>query len=333
VLAFALFPGGRGRHAMAMHRIASTPDTVRWGMFDASFPALIEIDSGDTVVLECVSGGPEVMPPPGAGFTIPPALAAIHAANIPRAPGHLITGPVGLRGAEPGDMLEVRIDRIEPGCDWGYCGFRPLAGTIPEDFPETFLSHIPVDRDRRTCRLPRGTELSLAPFFGVMGVAPPPAYGRISTVQPREHGGNLDNKELGEGAALFLPVWAPGALFSAGDGHGVQGDGEVCINALEMCLTGTFTLVLHKGGGARDPLLRYPRAETATHFIAMGMHEDLDMAMKTALRQMIAFITSRTNLSRQEAYQFCSLAVDFRVTQTVNGEKGIHAMLKKGLLV
>ena len=123
----------------------------------------------------------------------------------------------------------------------------------PEDFPETFLSHIPVDRDRRTCRLPWGTELSLAPFFGVMGVAPPPHYGRISTVQPREHGGNLDNKELGEGATLFLPVWAPGALFSAGDGHGVQGDGEVCINALEICLTGTFTLVLHKGGGGGRP--------------------------------------------------------------------------------
>ena len=136
-------------------------------------------------------------------------------------------------------------------------------------------------------------------------VAPPPAYGAISTVQPREHGGNLDNKELGEGSTLFLPVWAPGALFSAGDGHGVQGDGEVCINALEICLTGTFTLTLHKGGGARAPLLTYPRAETATHFISMGMHEDLDVAMKTALRQMIAFITSRTNLSRQEAYQFC----------------------------
>ena len=165
-----------------------------------------------------------------------------------------------------------------------------------------------------------------------MGVAPPPAYGKISTIQPREHGGNLDNKELSEGSTLFLPVWAAGALFSAGDGHGVQGDGEVCINALEICLTGTFQLTLHKGGGPRDPLLLYPRAETPSHFITMGMHEDLDVAMKTALRQMIAFITSRTNLSRQEAYQFCSLAVDFHVTQTVNGEKGIHGMLKKGLL-
>lgn len=321
---------------MAMHRLSAGPETARWGMFDAAFPPLITIESGDTVVLECVSGAPEVMPPPGSGFRIPPALAAIHASNIPRAGGHILTGPVAVAGAMPGDMLEVRIDKIELGNDWGYCGFRPLAGTLPEDFPVRYLSHIPVDRAKRTCTLPWGTELALAPFFGVMGVAPPPTYGTISTIQPREHGGNLDNKELGEGATLFLPVWAEGANFSAGDGHGVQGDGEVCINALEICLTGTFTLILHKnpsaGSGARSPLLSYPRAETATHFISMGMNEDLDLAMKQALREMIRFITARTNLSREQAYQFCSLAVDFHVTQTVNGEKGVHGLLKKGLL-
>ncbi len=317
---------------MATHRLAATPETVRWGTFDAAYKPLITINSGDTVVLECVSGGLEVMPPPASGLRIPPALAAIHAANIPRVGGHILTGPVAVTGAQPGDMLEVHIDRIELGADWGYCGFRPLLGTLPEDFPERFLSHIPVDRACRAARLPWGTELALAPFFGVMGVAPQPNYGTISTKEPREHGGNLDNKELGEGATLYLPVWVEGANFSAGDGHGVQGDGEVCINALEICLTGTFTLTLHKGGGPRAPLLSYPRAETATHYITMGMNEDLDLAMKQALREMIAFITSRTNLSRNEAYQFCSLAVDFHVTQTVNGEKGIHGLLRKGLL-
>ena len=316
---------------MATHRIASTPETIRWGMFDAGFPPLITVNSGDTVVLECVSGGPEVMPPPGSGLAIPPALAAIHASNPPRGPGHILTGPVAIAGAMPGDMLEVHIDKIDVGADWGYCGFRPLAGTLPEDFPEKYLSHIPVDRARGVCTLPWGTELTLAPFFGVMGVAPKPGYGTISTIQPREHGGNLDNKELTQGSTLFLPVWAEGALFSAGDGHGVQGDGEVCINALEICLTGTFTFTLHKSAGT--PLLSYPRAETPTHYISMGMHEDLDQAMKQALRQMIAFITSRTNLSREQAYQFCSLAVDFHVTQTVNGEKGVHGLLKKGLIL
>lgn len=318
---------------MPAHRLSPTPQTVRWGTFDAAYPPVLTPASGDSVVIEAVSGGPEVMPPAGSGLAIPPALAKIHAANLPRVGGHILTGPVAVAGAEPGDMLEVRIDKIELGADWGYCGFRPLVGTLPEDFPERFLSHIPVDRARRVCKLPWGTDLPLAPFFGVMGVAPPPEWGTISTIEPRAHGGNLDNKELGEGARLFLPVFVPGANFSTGDGHGVQGDGEVCINALEMCLTGTFTLIVHKGGGARDPLLRYPRAETATHFISMGMHEDLDVAMKMALREMIAFITSRSNLSREQAYQFCSLAADFHVTQTVNREKGVHGLLLKSLLV
>ena len=316
---------------MALHHVAATPQTVRWGTFSSSYAPVLTVASGDSVVLECVSGSPEVMTAPESGLKIPPALAAIHAANLPRAGGHIVTGPVAVAGAEPGDMLEVRIDRIELGADWGFCGFRPLAGTLPHDFKAPFLTHIPVDRARGTCRMPYGVELTLAPFFGVMGVAPPPAYGTISTIQPREHGGNLDNKELTAGTTLFLPVHAKGALFSAGDGHGVQGDGEVCINALEICLTGTFTLVLHKRAGA-EPVLSYPRAETPTHFITMGMHEDLDQAMQQALRQMIDFICGRSNLSREEAYQFCSLAVDFRVTQTVNGEKGIHGMLKKGLL-
>jgi acetamidase/formamidase len=239
-----------------------------------------------------------------------------------------------VRGAEPGDCLRVAVEKIELGADWGFCGFRPLVGTLPEDFPYRRVLHIPVDRAARTCAVPvgPGITLPLSPFFGVMGVAPPAEWGQLSTKEPRAHGGNLDNKEIGEGATLYLPVFNPGALFSAGDGHGVQGDGEVCINALEMCLTGHFRLDLEKGGGAKDPVLRFPRAETATHFISMGMHEDLDLAMKQALREMIAFIVSRANLSAADAYQLCSLAVDFRVTQTVNGEKGVHGMLRKGLL-
>lgn len=318
---------------MTQHRLSPGPDTVRWGSFDASYPPVLTVESGDTVELECLSaGGLEVMPPPASGLSVHPALHAITEAKVPRLGGHMLTGPVAVRGAAPGDMLAVHIDRIEFGSDWGFCGFRPLMGTLPEDFPERRLSHIPINRDRRICTLPWGTELPLAPFFGVMGVAPPPEWGAISTKEPRAHGGNMDNKELTEGAILYLPVFVPGANFSAGDGHGVQGDGEVCINALETCLTGTFTLHLHRGGGSRDPLLRYPRAETPTHFISMGMHEDLDVAMKTALREMIAFITARANLSAAEAYQFCSLAVDFHVTQTVNGEKGVHGLLRKGLL-
>jgi acetamidase/formamidase len=314
------------------HFVPATPETVRFGMFDAAFPPVLTIPSGDTVTLECMSGGVEVMPTDDAGFIVPEPLRAIHAANLERIGPHILTGPIAIAGAEPGDMLEVRIDRIELGADWGYCGVRPLFGTLPQDFPVHFLSHIPIDREARTCRPNWGPELKLSPFFGTMGVAPPAIYGRLSSREPREHGGNLDNKELTAGSVLFLPVWVDGANFSAGDGHGTQGDGEVCVNALETCLTGDFTLVLHKGGGLGAPRLLRPRAETATHFISMGLNADLDLALEQALREMIDFIEARGGLSRVEAYQLCSLAVDFRITQSVNGEKGVHGLLARGLL-
>ena len=312
---------------MTAHTLRALPETTRIGVFNASFPPVLTIAPGDTVEVECISGRPAVLPPEGSGFVIPPALKAVVEANREPWLGHIMTGPIAVTGAEPGDTLEVRIDRIEPGADWGYNIIAPLKGTIPEDFHETHLMHIPVDRDRRVCRLPWGTELALAPFFGVMGVAPPPAFETITSIAPRIHGGNLDNKELQAGSSLFLPVHVPGANFSVGDGHGVQGDGEVCVSALEMCLNGTFTFQLHKATGQA-----MPRAETPTHYVSMGINEDLDQAMKQALREMIAFICSRTNLAREQAYAFCSLAVDFHVTQTVNGEKGVHGLLKKGLL-
>lgn len=314
---------------MTRHTLRATPETVRAGVFCASFPPVLRIASGDTVEMQTVTGRPAVMPPTGSGMTIPPELPAIFAANPGMRSGHILTGPIAIEGAEPGDTLEVRIERIEPGSDWGYNMILPLAGTLPEDFPDFHLMHIPVDRARRICRMPWGSELPLAPFFGVMGVAPPPRFGTVTSKEPRIHGGNLDNRDLQAGSTLFLPVHVPGANFSAGDGHGVQGHGEVCVTALETCLDGTFTFILHKRDGAP---LAMPRAETPTHYISMGLNEDLDQAMKQALREMIAFICARTNLTREQAYGFCSMAVDFHVTQSVNGEKGVHGMLRKGLL-
>jgi len=172
--------------------------------------------------------------------------------------------------------------------------------------------------------LPIGLEIELAPFFGVMGVAPPPNYGACSSIQPREFGGNMDLKELVAGTTLYLPVWAPGALFSVGDGHGVQGDGEVCVTALETALSGTFRLTLRK-----DLHFTLPRAETPTHHIAMAFNDDLDDAAKDALRAMLDVIGEQMGLAREDAYMFASLAVDMRVTQLVDGNKGIHAMLAK----
>lgn len=318
---------------MAVHELLATPDTVRLGVFSAKFAPVLSVASGDTVKMQCVSGRPEVVPRADSGLVIPEALQCILDSRGGESwSGHIVTGPVAIEGAEPGDMLEVRIESVEPGADWGYNVIRPLVGTLPEDFHETHLIHIKVDRARGVCTLPWGAELALSPFFGVMGVAPPPAFGTISSIQPRVHGGNMDNKALVAGTKLFLPVWTQGALFCAGDGHGLQGDGEVCVSALEICMDGAFTFILHKGAGLGAPAICYPRAETPTHFITMGFNEDLDQAMKHALREMIGFICDRTDLSREQAYAFCSLAVDFHVTQTVNGVKGIHGMLDKAHL-
>ena len=180
-------------------RIPASVATCRWGGFDASFPPVASIASGETVILECVSGGPEVMPGPEKGLPLHPAISEIHS-RLPRLGAHIITGPVEVRGAEPGDALRVDIEKIELGADWGFCGFRPLFGTLPEDFPYRRTLHIPVNKQAMTCRLPfgpqdGGLDLPLAPFFGVMGVAPPPDWGMVNTKEPRAIGGNLDNKE------------------------------------------------------------------------------------------------------------------------------------------
>lgn len=178
-----------------------------------------------------------------------------------------------------------------------------------------------------TGTLPWGLKLPLKPFFGVMGVAPPPSWGKASSIAPQPFGGNLDNKELVAGTTLYLPVFAEGGLFSCGDGHGCQGDGEVNVTAIETALTGTFEFIVRE-----DLSFTYPRAETPTHFITMHMDPSLDECAKNALRDMIALICEKTDLTREQAYMLCSLAGDLRITQTVNGSKGVHMMLEKALL-
>jgi acetamidase/formamidase len=312
---------------MKQHHLPASVDTCHWGAFDAAFAPVLRVRSGDRITIDSVSGGPDALPP--AGFHVPPELHDIHTRSARLLPGHILTGPVFVEGAEPGDTLEVRVLDVRLRQDWGYNAIRPLAGTRPDDFDGTArLLNIPLDAAAMTARLPWGLDLPLHPFFGVMGVAPPAHWGRISTIVPRAHGGNLDNKELGPGASLFLPVHVSGALFSCGDGHAAQGDGEVCTTAIETALQGEFELIVHKGTG-----LSYPRAETATHLITMGMHPDLDHCMETALRGMITLLVEREGLSRADAYMLCSLAVDFRITQTVNVHRGVHAMLRKSLLL
>jgi acetamidase/formamidase len=311
---------------MRHHHVRANARTCHWGYFDAAREAVLTIESGDRVTVETLSGSPEVVP--SGGFRLPDELADVHA-HCERFSGssHILTGPVAIAGARPGQVLEVRILEVKLRQDWGYNLIRPLAGTLQDDFQERRLLHIPLDAKRNVGRLPWGLELPLAPFFGILGVAPPPAWGRIASGVPRAHGGNLDNKELVPGARLYLPIFVEGARFSCGDGHAAQGDGEVCVTAIETALQGTFELVLRP-----DLTWRYPRAETPIHYITMGMDPDLDQCVVIALRDMIRWIGAETGLSPEDAYTLASLAADLRVTQTVNGSKGIHVMLHKRLL-
>lgn len=305
--------------------VEAGPKTCHWGFFDATLPPIVTVSSGDEVTINTVSGGPNVLP--GEGFHIPPELLEIHAGGLPAMPGHILTGPVAVEGAMPGDVLQIDILDVRLRQDWGYNFIRPLAGTLPQDFAQTHHTTIPLDAARGEATLPWGAKLPLAPFFGVMAVAPPAAWGRISTIEPRAHGGNLDNKELVAGSTLYLPVMTEGGLFSCGDGHGAQGDGEVCVTAIETALQGRFRLTIR-----RDMDVTYPEAETPTHLITMGMHPDLDVCVEIALRRMITLLSDRLGISRAEAYMFCSLAGDLRITQTVNREKGVHMMMRKALL-
>jgi acetamidase/formamidase len=264
---------------------------------------------------------------PTSGFELFAEHRDIHAKLKPRVGSHILTGPVYVEDAEVGDVLEVHIIDVQLRQDWGWNLVRPLLGTLPEDFPTERLLHIPIDRRSRTAVLPWGKQIQLRPFFGIHTVAPRPEYGAVSSIIPREFGGNMDNKEFVPGTTIFFPIWVPGALFSVGDGHAVQGDGEVCLTALETALSGTFELVLRK-----DIRLRLPRAETPSHYITMGFDPDLDIAAKVALREMITLIGEVADLAPVDAYSLCSLAADLRVTQLVDGNKGIHAMLQKELL-
>lgn len=307
------------------HHLPASVETCHWGYFDAALPPVLEVASGARVSIDTVSGGADVLPPDG--FHVPPELLDIHARADRMVPGHILTGPVHVAGARPGHVLQVDIEDVRLRQDWGYNFHRPLAGTLPDDFPEACYRNIPLDREAMTGRMPWGLDLPLSPFFGVMGTAPPPGWGRQTSLVPRAFGGNLDCKELVAGTRLFLPVFVEGGGFSCGDGHGVQGDGEVNVTAIETALSGTFRLTVRE-----DLTLAAPRAQTPTHLITIGLDPDLDQAVVKALRDMIALMGEVGGLSRDDAYMLCSLAADLRVTQTVNGSKGIHCMIARDVL-
>lgn len=313
---------------MAKHELKASPETVHWGYFDATVPPVLTIASGDEITVETISGGPEHLPPPAKRLAVLPEHGPIHA-KVAR-PGigpHIMTGPIAVKGAKAGQVLQIDILSIEPRQEWGYALIHPLGGALAGDFPEPRMHHIAIDLKRKVGKLPFGGEIALKPFFGNIGVAPPASWGRITSMIPRRHGGNLDNKELVPGTTLYLPVLHDGGLLSIGDGHGVQGDGEVCLTAIETALRGSFRVTLRT-----DMTLPMPRAETPSHMITMAFDPDLDIAAKNALRDMINVVAKARGIDREDAYILCSLAADLRITQMVNTHNGAHVMLEKSWL-
>jgi acetamidase/formamidase len=312
-----------------IHELKLLPQNVHWGYYDATVKPVLRVASGATIRVETMiaRGLQRVRASGVAENEIPDALKAVENAVTQRGPGaHPMTGPVWIEGAEPGDVLEVRVLSFDFLHPFGITGFIPDSGTLPTDFPYTRFKRVPIDSAAGAAAFAPGVTLRLAPFFGSIGVAPSPLVGRISSGPPGHHAGNLDNKELVAGSTLYIPVHVPGALLSFGDGHAMQGDGEVSLTALETSLRGTVQVTLRK-----NMRLGWPRAETPTHFIAMGLHTDLDEAARLATREMIDFLVAEKHLSRDDAYMLCSLAADLRVTQLVDGTKGVHAMMAKAI--
>lgn len=311
----------------AHHILAADVGTVHRGTFDAAVKPVLTIEPGDTVEITSLSGDLADLPAAQSGFTV----SAEHRRVLERvAPGlgpHFMTGPIAVDGAKPGDELIVDILAMELASDWGWNLTRAGKGTLPDEFPAERRMHIGIDQKRRVVKMPWGLELPAAPFFGVIGVAPPPADGPLTSVIPRAWGGNIDCKHLGDGARLHLPVFNDGALLSAGDGHALQGDGEVCLTAVETGLRGTLRVALAKQTG-----IAAPWAETPTHIITLAFDPDLDVAAQTAVRAMVRLIERLGGLAAADAYTLCSVAADVHVTQLVNVHKGVHVMLAKSAL-
>src|SRR5882672_224350 len=311
-----------------IHELKASPATVHRGFFDASLKPVLTIDSGDIVRLETASGNPRYFESIGVPKEkIPAELYAIYEGVEETGRGdHTLNGPIAIRGAMPGDTLEIRIRSVDVRLPIAGQSFVPNRGLLPEEFPYEKARVLWIDLTRKTVEYAPGIEVPVKPFWGVIGVAPPLSMGRVSSGPPNVFGGNLDNPDLGTGSTLYLPVHVPGALLSIGDGHAVQGHGEVCLSAVETSLKGEIQVILHK-----KHRLRWPRAETATHYITMGLDADLDEAAKIATREMLDFLVERKGLSRENAYMLASSAMDLVVTQAVDGTKGIHAMMPKGI--
>jgi acetamidase/formamidase len=320
-------PGGNGR----VHVVESNKETVRLGVFDANLLPIVTIESGDAISFPNTWSHFMNELQPGVPLS---RLAELRTSNPGRGP-HSIIGPIAVKDAEPGDVVEIRYRRLHPVI-WGAVFNNPAAlgtGLLPQDFSQGQIKYVDLDLTRMEGRFATDITIPLTPFQGTLGLAPPDGFfpplspGVTSSVPPGPHGGNLDLRELAEGSVLYLPVWKPGALIYTGDSHAVQGDGEISLTALETAMQEVLIqVVLHK-----QKNFRWPVAETATHWITVGLDKDLNTAMTLAARNAIEFLSTRAKLTPHDAYALCSIAASFRVTQVVDIVRGVHAMIPKSL--
>jgi acetamidase/formamidase len=320
-----------GTHGGHVYSIEPSPKTVVWGYYSAHVPPVLRVKSGDIVrVHTLITSTPPSLERAGVPASeVEPSLREIFKQVKVRGPGgHILDGPIYVEGAEPGDVLEIRILKIRLAIPYAYNAFVPGKGFLPDDFPYFRMKIIPLDAKRMIAHFAPGIDIPLHPFFGSMGVAPPPFMRKISSNPPWFHGGNMDNKELVAGTTLYLPVQAPGALFFVGDGHAGQGDGEVDITAMETSLIGTLQFIVRK-----DMHLLWPEAETPTKYISMGFSPSLEEATKMSVRNMIHFLVTEKHLTRSQAYMLTSVAGDVCINELVDGSVGVHTMIPKAIFV
>jgi acetamidase/formamidase len=335
-----------------VHHLPATLDTIQWGYFDGDVAPALHVNSGDYVEIECLAHHAG----DAADYMMDDAIRHIYE-NVPeetRAPGcHIITGPIHVEGAEPGDTLECRVLHMAPRLNYGI-NFVGTWGLLNEEFggkEHVFLyeadTHkgvarpvfqyeydspekaIPgrfttVDPSQRKPTM-EGIAVPLRLHFGAAGVAPAES-GKLSTIPPGSFGGNVDNREFIAGTSMFYPVHRPGALFSAGDTHFAEGDGEVNGTAIEAHVNATIQLILHKNKKLKNPVLETPKL-----WITHGFNEDLDLATREAVLEMIDLLEREWGISRVEAYSLCSVAGDLRITQVVDGVKGAHMAMPRNV--
>ena len=328
LLSAVLATAANGRQAGSGPTLRWGPRTVQWGFFDGASTPILTIKSGDIANVETPLAGSKEMEELGLADHVTQEMRELETVTDRFGGANILVGPIFIEGAEPGDVLEVRILEIGLPDNYAVNVFHPDHGALAKDFPYFRARAVPLDKTRNVALPAPGIEIPLHPFFGTMGVAPSRAVGRISDGPPGYYGGNFDNKHLVAGTTLYIPVQCKGGLFSVGDGHAGQGDGEVDGTAIEAALTGKLQFIVRK-----DMKLAWPRAESPEFVMTMGFDRDLDTAADMAVREMIDYLVSAHHMSRDDAYMLCSMAVDLRVTQIVDGVKGIHALLPKSIFV